>query len=194
VEASDGELVLALRRGDRGALEQLVRRYHAPLRSCLYHQVRGDVHLAEDLVQEVFVTVISKAGQLRDPEAFKTWVYRIASNKARDYFKSCQGRAVPIEGPGQGTARASPAEQPEEKTVWEHQRVREALERLSPHHREVLVLRYYQELALSEIATVLKLPQGTVKSRLHYAMKYLREQLVRDEVMPGGQFKPRQAP
>ncbi len=178
------ELVRRVQGGDREALERLVKRYHGPIRGYLYHIVHGDIHLADDLTQETFLTMVRKLPQLREPSAFKAWLYRIAGNTARDYFRSAQAREVPAD-PVRNDDAAAVGTEPEAEAFRDHDRmlVLGLLRELEEHHREVLILRYYQDLELNEIAEILDVPLGTVKSRLHYALRRMKEAVLEREVV-----------
>lgn len=156
--------------GSESALVQLVKRYHSPLYKFLC-RFTGDPALADDLVQVTFTRLITYQGE--PPKHFKAWAYAIASNFARDHFKSARYRyervtdfddetEVEITSNEFGFAEDDSRE------------VKTALAKLSPEHREVLILRFYHELKLEEIAEVTHTPLGTVKSRLFHALKGLK--------------------
>lgn len=169
-------LVRAARDGDREALGELVRRYHGPLIAYLT-RLGGDRELAFDLAQEAFCRVCLRISSLENPAAFRVWLYRTAHNLFLDHGRSWYRRHV--------SALAEPAgveegPDPGEMAVRsdEGERVRRALRDLSPAHRAVIVLRYYDDMALSDIAGVLGVPVGTVKSRLHHAQRALARRLL----------------
>lgn len=179
-ERSDEQLMRAVQAGDQLAFAVLVTRHHAPLLSYLYRLVGGDRQLSEDLVQETLLHVLQqRTYQIGRP--FKPWLYRIATNLARDYFKSAAVRMARRET--DETAALLQLEDhkpgPEERALATEQscEVRAAITQLGEEYRVVLVLRFYQGFSLQEIAEVLHIPLGTVKSRLSVGVHRLRTRL-----------------
>jgi RNA polymerase sigma-70 factor (ECF subfamily) len=172
---TDEELALQLQQGHRTALATLVERHYDALRGYLYRMMSGDRALAEDLVQESFLRVLSAAGQYQHPRPFKPWLYAIATNLARNHYKRADTRythAVGEDGDAMGEWDA-----PEEALLAqdEVQAVIAALAALSDEQREVIVLYYYQSLEGAEIAAALGIPLGTVRSRLAAGVRRLRQ-------------------
>lgn len=173
-KAPDEELVRRTAAGDARALGELYDRYGG-LVYALGLRLLGDRPLAEELVQDVFTAVWRNAGSFDPSRAgFSTWVYRIARNRITDLDR--RRRARPRAAEGEGTERAG-----EDATgaVPEALDVAEALSRLTPEHREVLVLAYFRGLTQREISEATGLPLGTVKSRTSAALKALRRELER---------------
>jgi RNA polymerase sigma-70 factor (ECF subfamily) len=175
-ERSDEQLMTAVMAGDQVALAALVTRHHAPLLGYLYRLV-GDRHLCEDLVQETLLHVLRQR-TYQSARPFKPWLYAIATNLARDYFKSAAARTSGREG---GSEEAllqlyDDEPSPEEHALAAEQgsEVRAALAQLREEYRVVLVLRFYQGFSLQEIAETLHIPLGTVKSRLSVGVHRLR--------------------
>lgn len=167
--------------GKTMALAMLVERYHAPLLGYLYRLTQGDRPLAEDLVQETFLTVLQQKGY-QPGRPFKPWLYAIATNRARDHFKSAAARRVvrqncsededvPRESDGSSSPEAMllAAEQGDE--------IKAVMGCLSEEYRVTLLLRFYQGMSLQEIADTLHVPLGTVKSRLSVGTRQLRKLL-----------------
>ncbi|MCC6805720.1 MAG: sigma-70 family RNA polymerase sigma factor [Anaerolineae bacterium] len=155
-----------MRQGDEAALAELVARYHTAVYRFLYRYT-GDPALADDLAQEAFIRLVTYRGDA--PVHFRAWIYTIATNLARDHFQSAAYRheqAVDFE-----TDEPSADDSlPESADVD----VTSALMSLPPAHREVIILRFYHDLKLDEIAAVTGAPLGTVKSRLFHALKRLK--------------------
>lgn len=179
-ESSDEQLMTAVMAGDQAALTALVTRHHAPLLGYLYRLVGGDRQLAEDLVQETLLHVLrQRTYQAGRP--FKPWLYMIATNLARDYFKSAAVRQRWRESDGEEVLLklydSEPS--PEERVLATEQgsEVRAALAQLREEYRVVLLLRFYQGFSLQEIAETLHIPLGTVKSRLSVGVHRLRDLL-----------------
>ncbi|HEX2908194.1 MAG TPA: RNA polymerase sigma factor [Phototrophicaceae bacterium] len=176
----DEDLARGIQYGDRNCLAALVERHHSLLLGFLYRMTGGDRALAEDLVQETFVRVIHHISQYEYPRPFKAWLYRIATNLARDYYKQAEMRHT-ISMSEDVDAAVSDA--PEDAVLLdiEGEVVASAMLRLPVPQRETLVLRYYQELSLAEIAEVQGVPVGTVKSRLSVGLGRLRELVLERE-------------
>lgn len=151
--------------GDSEALAALIERYHGPLYAFLWRRA-GDG--ADDLFQESWIRVSRARDRFDRSRRFSTWLFQIANNLCRDRFRrggtAARARAVLAEAP------APDAEDPSLR-IDLARRLAALPERL----REVLVLRYYRDLGESEIAELLGIPAGTVKSRLHAALRALRE-------------------
>lgn len=182
---SDETLYRQVMAGDRGALGALVARYHGPLRQFLARQT-GDVMRADDLVQETFTRLLTHQGA--PPDRFRPWVYTIAANLARDDFRSAYHRRVqadPFDSDSpstpKGTGPLRPLDEALERDA-DRRQVLQALQRLSQDHRAVVILRYYHDLPLEEIAAITGAPLGTVKSRLFYALKQLKFHLEREVI------------
>jgi RNA polymerase sigma-70 factor (ECF subfamily) len=173
---SDEQLASGIQHGRVDDLTLLVERHHGPLLGFLYRMTGGDRALAEDLVQETFLRMLSKIGTYRYPRPLKPWLYAIAVNLARDHYKQAELRhtdsiAIHLEIPV--------ADTPETELVGseEVQQVAAAMIDLPAFQREAILLRYFHELSLAEIAQVLKVPVGTVKSRLSLGLKRIRESM-----------------
>ena len=171
--------------GDQSALSELVARYQGPLRQFLYRQT-GDRMRADDLVQEAFTRLLTHRGA--PPDRFRAWVYTIAANLARDDFRSAyhrRERADPFDSGGLAeTIEGMPAHPLDDalERDEDRQQVLHALQQLSSDHRTVVILRFYHELPLEEIAAITDVPLGTVKSRLFYALKGLKFHLEREVI------------
>ena len=179
-ERSDEQLMAAVMAGDQVALAALVTRHHAQLLGYLYRLVGGDRQLAEDLVQETLLHILrQRTYQAARP--FKPWLYSIATNLARDYFKSAAVRQCWRSGDSEEALLhlydSTPG--PEERALAAERgsEVRAALTELGEEYRVVLLLRFYQGFSLQEIAETLHIPLGTVKSRLSVGVHRLRDAL-----------------
>lgn len=172
-------LILAARQGDSTAFGSIVSAYQDRLCTALLH-VCGSPDEAEDVAQEAFVQAYVKLANFAGQSAFYTWLYRIAFNTAisrrrrrREETSVEQTRETTGEEPLDDTETA-------EERVLRQERaasVQQALARLSDEHRAILVLREVEDCDYDEIAQVLGLPVGTVRSRLHRARLHLKEQL-----------------
>ena len=180
---SDNDLMTRLKEAPPAELaagfEVLVQRYKNAIVSFLFRFV-GDPRTAEDLAQEAFLRVFRKIADYNSTAKFSTWLYTIASNLAKDEFKRRSrhpAKSLDWKG-GQDTTRSVPQVKADTTESvpdvrLEHDEVRvnvnKALDRLEAHDREILVLKDVQGLSYEEIAQILELPMGTVKSRISRA-------------------------
>lgn len=184
-----------LQKGRKEALSELIRRYERELYSYLRRFV-GDATLAEDIFQNTFLQVYQKAKQYEQGRAVRPWLYAIATNLAIDALRRAARRPAaslerPIESaryeavssllqslPGPGK---EPLEALEEKERAEL--VQQAFLQLPEPLRAVVLLAYFRGLKYREIADILGIPVGTVKSRLHVALKRLHD-LLQQKIQP----------
>lgn len=159
---TDEALAARLADGDEFALRELLRRYERPLAAFLHRQTAGrDV---EDLYQETWLRVVRHADRFDADRRFSTWLFQIAVNLCRDWHRRPPPEARP------------PTDEP---AAAELERADAALDaaqllaRLPAAQREVVILRYYHDLSEEDVAKILDIPKGTVKSRLHQAIAHL---------------------
>ena len=174
-QAQERLLVLRCQAGDQTAYTDLYRRYHAPLVYYLRRMLSSS-ESAEDTLQNVWIKVLRGIVSLREPEAFRTWIYRIAHNEALIWLRK-HGQALELESmdstiPELEAGESAPLDDEEADDA---QAIHATLGELNPSHREVLVLRYLEDLSYEEIAAVTGIGVGTVRSRLYYAKRTLRE-------------------
>lgn len=166
----EAQWVLRAQCDDRDALEDLLRSIHHSLRRYISGVV-GPTH-ADDVLQDVLVIVCRRIKSLHTPELLRPWVYRIASREAfRHLKKETRWHEQVIDDSilNESQIAWSPAEMTEQLT---------SLKCLSPASRAVLALHFQEELPLAEVAAILKIPLGTVKSRLAYGLNTIRKQLL----------------
>jgi len=175
--ATDEVLILRVAgSGDERALSELYDRYGGLIYGVGIRYLR-DRTLAEDLVQDVFVSVWRNAGSFDPSRAgFATWVYRITRNRATDLARRRRARVRNVAPVAEG-ALPEPGEGGTEEILHAFD-VIGALSDLSPVHREVLVLAYFRGLSQREISNLTGTPLGTVKSRTTAALRAARERLL----------------
>jgi RNA polymerase sigma-70 factor (ECF subfamily) len=166
----------AVRRGDVAKLGVLFERYHRPLFVFLA-RMTGNPAAAEDLVQDVFVRVLKYRATWRDEGRFETWLFRIARNARADYFRARSSDA-PIDEAADHPSRA-PLVIDTLARNREVARLQRALMLLREDKRELIVLARYRGMKLEAIADLLGIEVGTVKVRMHRAVKELREIFLR---------------
>lgn len=174
---NDELLVLRCQEGDAEAFELLVGRWQRRLWRHAW-RLTGDESAAWDALQEAWIGVSRGIGRLVDAAAFPAWAYQIVSNKCRDSVRREQRRREATETYSEWMQRDSP-----EAAIATGQAssLRETLEQLSGPDRAVLSLRYEEDFDTAEIASILGVPEGTVKSRLFYARQRLRKYLERSD-------------
>jgi RNA polymerase sigma-70 factor, ECF subfamily len=169
-------------RNDIDAFAQLVNRWQKPIRA-LCCRMTGDIHRAEDLAQETFSRVFAKRADYRPTARFSTFIWRIALNLCYDELRRRQRHGeVPLTQAGEETGGedhvavlACESPSPDDALMLRERadRVREALLFLDEPCRAVVVLRHYENLKFREIAEVLDIPEGTVKTRMTRALDEL---------------------
>ena len=171
--------VIAAQCGDRDALEQLLRSVQPPLRRYILRLVGPTA--ADDVLQDVLIAIARKLSWLEEPLVFRAWAYRIASRAAFDHLRKEKRRAQQETGDELLGAIAAPDARPSDELLSE------LLESdvLSPSSRAVLTLHFQEEMPLGEVAAVLEIPLGTVKSRLAYGLAALRRYLAQKEHLNG---------
>ncbi len=168
----EADLVARLAGGDRDALERLYARYGRPLYAYLVELV-DDRGLAEEVVQDTFVAAWRGAAGFEGRSTVSTWLFGIARRQARDRQRRLRPDHVPLDGIAD-TPSDDPRPDAEVLAAADRADLAAALGRLPIHHREPLVLAFAHGLSGPEIASVLGIPEGTVKSRLHAARRALR--------------------
>lgn len=180
--AEEDALVSALGRGAEEAYEILIDRFQQPVYS-LVCRLLNDPSDAPDIVQEVFLKVFRSIGSFRGNSSLKTWIYRIAVNEAynhRRWFCRHQRQEVALGSddgaPHHADTMADPGRSPFELAADHETRalVERALEKLNPKFRAAVVLRDIEDLSYEDIATVLNISLGTVKSRIMRGREALR--------------------
>ncbi len=172
----DELLVIRAQEGFVEALSELVERWQDRLWRLAW-RLTGDEQAAWDVLQEAWIVISRHIGRLDDPSAFPAWAYRITSNKSRDWIRrrQCMRRADHAYGQSR-----SESQDEGNLAFQENVDLREALAALAGHDRAILSFRYEDNFSISEIAEILGIPAGTVKSRLHYARRRLRRFLEED--------------
>ena len=187
--SADTELMQEVKNGSKAAFEQLVSRHHHGLIN-FFFRLAGDSQLAEDYAQEVFMKIFLHAAEYRETAKFTTYLYRIARNFWIDEVRKRNARpnlkthgSLSSDGRGddntlpQPEARTSDNASPQKAVLEQEQSniLHEILETLDEDHRVTLVLSMLKGMRYAEIAAVLDIPLGTVKSRVHNALKSLRD-------------------
>lgn len=170
---TDNEVMLQVREGDVGRLGILFERHHGNLFRFLV-RLTDNAETGQDLTQEVFLRILRYRHTFRGDAPFTAWMYRLARNVTADYFrKRKSGESLDTVRntlPDDAGSPHSLLEEVEQKSLLQL-----ALSRLPEEKREVLILSRFQGLKYEEIAGILECPVGTVKARVHFALKELRD-------------------
>ena len=173
---TDLEIVARCRTGDREAFAELVQRYQSKVLT-LAVRILNNRAEAEDIAQDIFVKVFQALRDFRVASRFSTWLYRITVNDCLNHIRRRTRQQQTLSATeSHAMLGASPASNPqralEQKERWSL--VQAKLQALSPEHRTILLLRDVEDLSYEEIADVLQLEHGTVKSRIHRARMELK--------------------
>ena len=180
------ELVKQARDGNRWAFDQLIDRYQGDIHRMIYYRIRARMD-AEDLTQDVFIRAFRSISRLREPDRFRSWLFRIAVNRVNDYLRKKRVRSIfksSDESPDIQPEATQVQEQPEaleqvlKEDFW--RQVGRIAKKLSKMEREVFMLRFLDNLNINEIAQTLKKSESTVKTHLYRALaKFKKEKALR---------------
>ena len=178
----DWAIVQRVQNGEVSAFNQLVQKYRQPLFSTIYNMT-GNREDATDIAQEVFIKAFQSIKRFRGQASFYTWLYRIAVNSSITFIKRAKKqRFINYETIDETLVSSEILEYFTAKTKTEkgallkelQEKLNEALQKLSPKHRIVVILHEVEGMNHKEIADITKTSEGTVRSRLHYAKKMLQ--------------------
>jgi RNA polymerase sigma factor (sigma-70 family) len=168
---NDELLVLRCQEGSTAAFDELVGRWQERLWRHAW-RLTGHEDAASDVLQEAWIAVVRGLGRLEDAAAFRAWAYRIVSHKSRDWVRREQRRRRATEVYSEQMENAAEKDSTVER---ECASLKEALARLPGRDRAILALRYDEQFDTAEIAEILGIVPGTVKSRLYHARRRLRK-------------------
>jgi len=189
---SDSELVRRFKGGDRRAYEEIVRRYQHKVFSVCLRWLRQPA-IAEEVAQDVFIALFRRLADFRGDSQLSTWIFRVAVNHCKNNnmyrHRRAEHRHEPLEGPerddgprrqiaGNGVAADSQVFTSEAEKL-----VQDALEKLDEEQRTIIIMRDVEDLSYEEIADILEINRGTVKSRIHRARAALAL-ILADKVNP----------
>lgn len=172
---TDEVLMRLVQHRDEAAFEVLFDRYADAVQSFFSRRVNGDDEVAADLTQDIFLVIWSKSQAYRQGQAVRPWLFAIAYNRLKDYYKSVDYQAIYAEEmsrTGEEAAEDMTALHMDESRFDEV--LRQVLAQLSEGEQVLFDLRFWEELPVAEIAEVVGVPEGTVKSRLHALTQKLR--------------------
>jgi len=164
-------IILRCQTGDKNAFAELIERYQAPLRYFISH-LSSNSEVTEDIFQDIWLTVIRRIYSLKSTEAFSTWLYRIARNKVYQQLRRKHKLSELHENVLAPNDTEDDVFSPEDAA-----KIHRCLKKLRPEHKEVLMLRFLEQMPYHEIAQVINCGLGTVKSRIYYAKLALKKEM-----------------
>ncbi len=170
-EAYEQLLVLRAQDGDQSAMSGLIEHWQVRLTRYALH-LTGSSDGAADVMQEVWLSVVRSLRRLDDPSRFRPWVYRIVANKCTDWIRArarSRNTTEPLEA--NDVAAAAPTADTSNEMV----RLRGAIGQLPAEKRMILAMFYLDDVSICDIAQLLNIPEGTVKSRLFHARNQLKQ-------------------
>jgi RNA polymerase sigma-70 factor (ECF subfamily) len=176
---SDELLMQAIASGDKRAFDELYNRYAKPLKSYFMRMLWRDKEKSEDFLHDLFAKIVHKPDCFDPSRSFKTWVFSGANNMCKNEYKKQEVR----KGMSNGLDNHYTLFDDSVNVIGEVQDAffkeafEESMKKLDDKHREAFALRHIEGLSIKEIAEVLEINEGTIKSRLFYATKYLAEHL-----------------
>ncbi len=179
IAPSDEELMIAVLNGSSGAYAKIYDRYAKLMVNYFFKMLWQDREKAEDFMQELFTKIYHKPELYNPEKSFKTWIYTIANNMCKNEYRKHEIRKGTVNNLNENikvaTSDAAPDER-HDKAVF-NERLKQELEKLSETHRTTFILRFKHDLSLKEIAEITNTNEGTIKSRIFYALKKLSENL-----------------
>lgn len=170
---SEAELITRARRGDEAAWEALVVQYQEPAFRLAY-LLLDDAAEAEDVTQEAFIRAFYALDRFDTARPLRPWLFRIVTNLVRNRQRAIGRYVEALRRLVWNTPEEAPNAEAEHSQRWETQTLWQAVRQLNQADQEIIYTRYFLELSESEMASVLDIAPGTVKSRLHRALKRLR--------------------
>lgn len=177
-DIQDELLVLQCQSGDAEALRALIARWQ-PRLVRLAWRLTAEREAARDVVQEAWLAIVRGLRRLDDPARFRSWAYRIVSNKCTDWTRRRIARRSVAENLHDAAESARGDSSNESDSADDVDRMRDALRGLRDEERAILSLHYLDGMSLAELADVFEVPKGTVKSRLYHARNRLKQAMER---------------
>lgn len=173
---TDEALIGLLSKGSEPAFDELYHRYADRMQSYFYRLLYQDAELASDFCQNLFLKIFEKANAFNDSYKFSTWMYTIASNMVKNEYRRQSSSTSETFQKTISLKLEPQAPKNLDKEIFQRN-LQNALNQLEEKHRLCFTLRYQEEKSVKEISTILACPAGTVKSRIHYALKKLSVEL-----------------
>ena len=176
---SDEDLMRFFIKGERKAFEEIYDRYESFMVNYFYRKLWQDREKAEDFTHDLFTRIIKKPTYYDPNRPFKTWLFSVANNMCKNEYKKQEVRKptsheLPEGFTGKDESKLQDTQLDESNFS---EALKNELEKLSDNHREVFMMRHFEGLSLKEIAEIMDVSTGTIKSRLHFATKTLASKL-----------------
>ena len=180
---SDSELMQQIVSGDQAAFNELYHRYKGRMYYYFYRMLGNSAEQANDFLQELFMKLIEKPESYNPAYNFSTWLYSIANNMCKNEYRR-QSIRIEYQSAEALIPKLDFLNEPSIEPEQAIEKIFQMLEQLGEEHRSAFLLRYREGFSIREVAVILELPEGTVKSRLFYAKKLLAEKLeyLKDEI------------
>ena len=177
----DEKLMQLIAHGNDVAFNELYNRYNKKMYYFFYRILGNSSEIANDFLQELFIKIIENPQRFDPSYSFKTWIFAVAWNMCKNEFRKNEIRKEPIVTDENYQKPILPQDISNNEVIT---LIFNRLKNLNPEHQSVFVMHYREGFQIKEIATILGISQGTVKSRLFYTRKYLSEQLsyLKDEI------------
>ena len=173
---TDEQLMTSLKLGDESAFNELYKRYSQRILYFMFKMLNQDEQKAQDFTQDVFIKVIESASKFDASKSFKTWIFAIAANHGKNYYRSKESLSVGFEPNDSDHNGVIYLNNLHDKSLF-MQEFNKELETLKSPYKETFVLRYSEHLKIAEIAEIMSCPVGTIKSRLNYSVNFLAKKL-----------------
>ncbi len=170
---TDEKLLQRIAQKDATAFELLYDRYSSRMFRYFYRMLWQREELANDFTQDLFLKIIEKPHLFDPKKCFSTWIYSVAANMCKNAYRSHK----PIENIDYQIISYEEDFDLQLDNALQEAQLQAAINLLDAEHRQCVVLRFFEALSIKEIAAILELPEGTVKSRIHYALKALKPKL-----------------
>lgn len=178
---SDEELIGEILQGSQAAMEALVKKHYKSVFAYVYRKT-GDYHMAYDITQEVFIKMLKALSHYNDMGKFTNWLFKIASNSCLDYGRTSKAKGINRQ------MELDVQLQDTQANVWHllekklaRKRIQEAIGSLPEDQREVVILKYYHDLRIKDIAQITQSKEPAVKSRIRRGLAKLRTMLEGDK-------------
>lgn len=187
-QKSDENLMELIINGDDRAFGELYDRYAQAMFNYFHRMLWKDREKAEDFVHDLFTKIVNRPDMFDVKKKFKTWFYSIANNMCKNEYKKQQVRSNTYNGLDESynvrSSQRGADQKADDQLISEE--IDKALSQLEEKHKQVFELRYFDQLSMKEIADIIEISEGTVKSRLFYATKKLASELEDLKVLIGG--------
>ncbi len=175
----DEQLMIEVAKGDEHAFSLIYDRWSKPIVNYFFKMLWQDGEKAQDMMHDLFVKIINKPHQYDPKRSFKTWIYTVAYNMCKNEYRKHETRKITSNNLDENIGIKDNSFNYDMKTDTGifNERLKEELQLMSDNHRKVFIMRMKHDLSIKEIASIMDTSEGTIKSRIFYALKKLSENL-----------------